>query len=53
MSGISQTGGKSPSGGASQPRRVILLDHTAALGGGEIALLNLVRARIRRGIGRW
>src|SRR3982750_3654140 len=24
--------------------RVVLLDHTAALGGGEIALLNLVRA---------
>jgi hypothetical protein len=25
------------------PRRVVFLDHTAALGGGEIALLNLVR----------
>src|SRR3954466_16417167 len=26
------------------PRRVLYLDHTASLGGGEIALLNLIRS---------
>ena len=35
----------------SQPRRVLLFDHTAQLGGGELALLDLVRfldrARVR------
>jgi len=30
------------------PRRVLFLDHTASLGGGEIALLNLVQALDRR-----
>lgn len=32
------------------PKRVVVLDHTALLGGGEIALLNLVKAVDR---GRW
>lgn len=30
------------------PRRILFLDHTASLGGGEIALLNLVQALDRR-----
>jgi len=32
-----------PEQGIASPIRVLFFDHTAALGGGEIALLNLVR----------
>jgi len=34
--------------GTKEIRRILFLDHTASLGGGEIALLNLVRALDRR-----
>jgi glycosyltransferase involved in cell wall biosynthesis len=33
---------------AARPRRILFVDHTAALGGGEIALLSLVRRLDRR-----
>jgi len=44
LASSSPTQNLEPSAPLIKPRRVLFVDHTAALGGGEIALLNLVNA---------